>query len=134
MQEKCVKLGVLNKRKKSKYFNIKSKGSDSKIEVKRYNELLLMEKAGEIRDISKQPRFILQGSFKYKDDKIKEKQIAYTADFKYFDIKQSVWIIEELKSEFTAKITDYVLRRKLFKNKYKDDKTMKFIEIVYDKK
>lgn len=116
--------------KRQKYFNIKSKESDSKIEIKRYNELLLMEKNGEIKDISKQPNFVLQESFKYKDDKKKERQIAYTADFKYFNIKQNVWIIEELKSKFTAKMTDYVIRRKLFKNKYKDDESIKFIEVV----
>ena len=117
--------------KQNKYFNKKSKGSDSKIEIKRMNELLLLERAGMIKDISKQPSFTLQEGFKYKNDKRAEVSIKYTADFKYFNIKKNKWIIEELKSSYTKKLADYSIRRRLFKYSIKDREDIEFVEIIY---
>lgn len=116
---------------KNKYFNKKSKGADSRIETKRYNELLYLEMAGEIKDIEKQPSFILQEGFKYKNDKRKEVSIKYTADFKYLDIIKNKIIIEELKSSYTKKLADYSIRRRLFKYSIKDREDIEFIEIIY---
>lgn len=118
---------------KNKYFNKKTKGSDSKIEIKRMNELLLLEKTGIIKDISRQPCFILQEGFKYKNDKRAEISIKYTADFKYFDILKNKWIIEELKSSYTKKLADYSIRRRLFKYSIRDREDIEFIEIIYDR-
>ena len=115
----------------SKYFNKKSKGSDSKIEIKRMNELLLLERRGFIQNISKQPSFILQEGFKYKNDKRAEISIKYTADFRYFDVLKNKWIIEELKSSYTKKLADYSIRRRLFKFSIKDKEDIEFIEIIY---
>jgi len=117
--------------KQSKYFNNKIKGFDSKIEIQRKNELLLLEKAGVIKDIIKQPSFLLQESFKYKNDKRAEISIKYTADFKYFHNKKQKWIIEELKSVYTKKLADYSIRRRLFKYSIKDKEDIEFIEIIY---
>ncbi len=119
--------------KQNKYFNTKSKGSDSKIEVKRMNELLLLERAEIIKNITKQPSFTLQEGFKYKDDKRAEVSIKYTADFKYFLIEKRKWIIEELKSSYTKKLADYSIRRRLFKYSIKDRDDIEFVEIIYDK-
>lgn len=119
--------------KQNKYFNKKIKGSDSKIEIKRMNELLLFEKAGVIKDISRQPCFILQEGFKYRNDKRVEISIKYTADFKYFSNEKQRWIIEELKSSYTKKLADYSIRRRLFKYSIRDREDIEFIEIVYDK-
>jgi hypothetical protein len=118
---------------KNKYFNTKTKGSDSKIEIKRMNELLLLEKAGVIKDITKQPSFILQEGFKYKNDKRAEISIKYTADFRYWDNEKQRWVIEELKSSYTKKLADYSIRRRLFKYSIKDKQDIEFIEIIYDK-
>lgn len=41
-----------------------------------------------------------------------EKEAVYTADFTYYD-KQGNYIVEDVKSDFTRKEKDYVLRRKL---------------------
>lgn len=116
---------------RNKYFNKKAKGSDSKIEIKRYNELLLLEKASLITMLSKQPSFILQEGFKYKNDKRAEISIKYTADFKYYDLTKGRWIIEELKSSYTAKLADYRIRARLFKYQIKDREDIEFIEIIY---
>jgi hypothetical protein len=113
---------------KNKYFNKKTKGSDSKIEVKRYNELLLLEKAGLIRNIQKQPQFILQEGFRYKGEACRN--IKYTADFQYFCNEKQKTIIEELKSSYTAKLADYRIRVRLFKYQIKDREDIEFIEII----
>ena len=54
---------------------------DSIAESRRYKELALLERAGEIKDLQLQPRFLLQESFK-KNGKTYRK-IEYIADFMY---------------------------------------------------
>lgn len=116
-------------KKKQKFNNQKTAQGDSKIEVKRLNELLLLEKKGIIKNLEKQPKFILMKSFKYGGKT--ERGMRYTSDFRYFDIKKNKIIIEEVKSSFTAKETDYVMRRKLFKMSIlKDFDKIEFIEII----
>jgi hypothetical protein len=119
---------------KNKYLNKKSKGFDSQIEVKRMNELLLLEKSGAIKDITQRPLFKLQEGFKYKNDKRKEVSIKYTADFKYFSIEKQKWIIEETKGAYLKKKqADYSIRRRLLKYSIKDRDDIEFVEIIYDK-
>ena len=54
---------------------------DSKKEGKRYKELKLLERAGEISNLELQPKFLLQDTFK-KNGKT-YKKIQYIADFMY---------------------------------------------------
>ncbi len=114
-----------------KYRNKKSNGFDSQIEKKRMTELLLLERAGLIENLSQKPRFVLQTGFKYKNDKRAEVSIKYTADFKYYSIEKQKWIIEETKSEATRKEADYSVRRRLFKYSIKDKEDIEFIQIIY---
>ena len=118
----------MQKIKKNKYGNTRAKGSDSKIEIKYYAELLLRERAGEIKDIIKQPKFELQKGFKYLNETVRA--ISYTADFQYFDIKRNITIIEELKSSYTAKLADYRIRARLFQYQIKDRSDLLFIETI----
>lgn len=60
---------------------------DSIAESRRYKELALLEKAGEIKDLQLQPRFLLQESFK-KNGKTYRK-IEYIADFMYSQSRQN---------------------------------------------
>jgi hypothetical protein len=113
---------------KSKYKNIRAKGSDSKIEVKHYTQLLLRQMSGEIKDIVKQPKFILQEGFKYNG--VTVRSIKYTADFQYFDTNRGITIIEELKSSYTAKLADYRIRARLFQYQLKDRSDLLFIETI----
>ncbi len=115
----------------NKYFNTKTKGADSKIEIKRLGELQYLERQGFIKDIQKQPSFVLQEGFKYKTDKRAEISIKYTADFQYFDVEKNKIIIEELKSSYTRKLADYSIRKRLFKYSIKDRNDIEFVEIIY---
>lgn len=119
----------MQKIKKNKLKNRKSKGYDSQIEVVRHKQLLLLEMAGEIKDIVAHPKFILQEGFRYKDER-KSVSIKYTPDFQYFDIKRNITVIEELKGGYTKKLADYRVRVRLFKYQIKDRDDLLFVEIV----
>jgi hypothetical protein len=81
---------------------------DSKREAKRYGELRLLERAGEIRALQIQPAFLVW----IKDELF----CTYTADFQYIDLRRSPdghrMVIEDCKSSGTAKDTAYRLRKK----------------------
>ncbi len=103
--------------KYNKYSNKKTKvgeyAFDSRKEATRYMELRLMAMAKEIRDLTLQPRFILQESFKHNN--VTHRAISYVGDFKY--IKEGQTIVEDSKG---FKTDIYRLKKKLFLFKYPD--------------
>lgn len=95
---------------------------DSRKEAKRYQELKLLERAGEIERLELQPRFLLQDKFTL--DGKTHRKIEYVADFKYWVIKEKRWIVEDVKG---VKTQVYKLKKKIFLNKY--GQVYKFYEI-----
>ena len=80
------KLGIVGKTKATKYHNQPdSRGNlrfDSKKEAERYDALMLLQKAGEIRGLKLQVRYCLQEAYTtFEGDKVKS--IDYIADFVY---------------------------------------------------
>lgn len=108
--------------KSSKYGNKKivvdGNTFDSKKEAKRYQELSLLEKAGAIRNLQRQVKYILIPTQREPDvigkrggikkGNVIEKECAYYADFVYEENGQTV--VEDTKGMRT---TDYVIKRKL---------------------
>ena len=84
---------------------------DSIAESRRYKELALLEKAGQIKELELQPRFLLQESFK-KNGKTYRK-IEYIADFMY--LQDGKIIIEDVKGKETEA---FKLKHKLFEHRY----------------
>lgn len=84
---------------------------DSIAEGKRYKELALLEKAGEITNLELQPRFTLQDSFK-KNGKTYRK-IEYIADFMYKEKGKT--IVEDVKGIQTDV---FKIKHKLFEKMY----------------
>ena len=84
---------------------------DSIQESKRYKELKLLLRAGQIQNLELQPRFLLQESFK-KNGKTYRK-IEYVADFKY--IENGKTIVEDVKGLQTDV---FKIKHKLFEKKY----------------
>lgn len=78
----------------------------SKKEAKRYGELKLLERAGEIADLKLQPRydFIING----------RKVCAYVGDFAYLT-KTGMPVTEDAKSPATAKLPHTRIKLKLFR-------------------
>ena len=101
----------------SKYHNKKVQVDmyvfDSIAESRRYKELVLLERAGQIRDLELQPKFLLQEGFK-KNGKT-YRPIYYVADFMYWGGNKM--IVEDVKGIETDV---FKLKHKLFEHKYPD--------------
>lgn len=114
---------------KSKYGNRKCRYNDiefdSKHEMQRYKELLLLQRAGEISDLELQKHFELipaqyerptekyksgpkKGQFK--QGKLIERAVEYIADFYYYDHQKGHPVVEDTKG---MKTKEYIIKRKL---------------------
>lgn len=96
-----------------KYHNIKTMTSDgiehdSQAEAKRWIQLKLLERAGEIKDLQRQVKYVLIPSQK-EGKKTVERECSYIADFVYTD-KQGNTVVEDTKG---FKTKDYIIKRKL---------------------
>jgi hypothetical protein len=80
---------------------------DSKKEMNRHCELLLLEKAGAITDLQRQVKFELIPSQRI-NGKVVERPCGYVADFVYMQNDEKV--VEDTKG-FRTK--DYIIKRKL---------------------
>ena len=81
---------------------------DSKAEARRYSQLKILERAGEISGLTLQPQFPVT---------LNGKDICrYIADFAYFT--DHARVVEDVKSDFTAKNPIYRLKKKLVEAAY----------------
>ncbi len=100
---------------------------DSVKEYKRFCELLLLEKAGEVTDLKRQLKFVLiPAQYEYikqyskngkqlKDKRVLlERETAYFADFVYRN-KDGRVVVEDTKG---VKTKDYIIKRKLMLHVY----------------
>lgn len=87
---------------------------DSKKESARYQELKLMQMAGQIADLELQPEFPLHVMELWRSGiEIQVTTVGvFTPDFRYLDTRSGEIVIEDVKSDFT-KNTAYKLRKKL---------------------
>lgn len=111
----------------SKYNNRKVRRDgltfDSKKEHKRYNELLLLEQAGEIANLRRQVKFVLIPTQRepsqigtrggVKKGKLLERECSYIADFVYS--QNGKMVVEDTKGIRTK---DYIIKRKLMLRVY----------------
>lgn len=88
---------------------------DSKKEARRYKELLLLEKAGEIKDLRTQVKFkLIPAQRDEATGKVIERECSYKADFMYHD-EAGETIVEDVKG-FRTK--EYIIKRKLLLWRY----------------
>lgn len=112
--------------KKNKYKAQKTKrGSltfDSKKEAERYDALLLLLKAGEIRNLKLQVSYCLQEPYKTVEGE-RVKGISYVADFVYerrtapdnYGMRYWIPVVEDCKGYRTK---EYLMKAKLFRSRY----------------
>lgn len=87
---------------------------DSKKEANRYKELLLLEKAGEIKDLRTQVKYVLIPPQRSKETgKVVERECSYKADFVYTEGGETV--VEDVKGYRTK---EYIIKRKLMLHVY----------------
>lgn len=104
------------KPKRSKYGNRKVELDghvfDSRAEARYYQQLKLLEKAGEVLFFRLQPRYLLQDSFK-KDGKT-HRRIDYIADFEVHHKDGSIEVVD-----VKGALTDvFRIKEKMFNKKY----------------
>lgn len=96
------------KKKKSKYGNKKTEVDgitfDSIREAKRYKDLLILQKLGEIAFLKVQVPYELNPGGTH--------SLVYVADFVYMDVKSGEWVVEDSKGARTAV---YRKKRRLMK-------------------
>ena len=118
----------------SKYHSIKTKTFDgiefdSRKEARRWTELKLLERAGEIKDLQRQVKYILIPAqyetierYSKKGERLKdgtkliERECSYVADFVYTDLRTGKKVVEDTKG---VKTKDYIIKRKLMLFVYK---------------
>lgn len=104
--------GAVEGKRPRKYLNVKCQEwgikFDSKAEMRRYGDLLNLERAGIIRDLVAHPPFTLIV------DGIKIGR--YTADSAYFE--GAAWIVEDVKSPRTSRTPAFRRTLKIMKAKY----------------
>jgi hypothetical protein len=88
---------------------------DSKREAARYQELLLMMKAGEVKEIGLQPGFVLLDGYEKNGKKVRP--IVYRADFTVYYTDGRVEV-EDVKG---YKTKEFRLKEKLFNAKYDEE-------------
>lgn len=88
---------------------------DSKKEANRYQELLLLEKAGVIKNLSRQVKFVLIPSQRDENGKVVERECSYKADFTYEEEGGIKTVVEDVKGYRTK---DYIIKRKLLLYQY----------------
>lgn len=124
-----LSVNIANADKKAKYHNQPTlRGElrfDSKKEARRYDELMLMLRAGEIRDLKLQSQFTLQESYITPEGE-RVRAIRYVADFSYErptepdSTGRVYWlrVVEDVKGGNATKTEKYKIKRKLFAEKY----------------
>ena len=115
---------------KSKYYNIKTRALDGTVfdslkEARRWDELILLQRAGKISDLQRQVKYELipaqyqtyerysKKGVRLKDGtRLVERKIEYVADFVYTDTETGENIVEDTKS-IATRTKDYIIKRKL---------------------
>ena len=102
---------------------------DSKAEARRYNELRLLERAGAIKDLRTQVKFVLIPAQREPDTvgvrggkikgKLIEREVSYYADFAYVDMETGKTVVEDVKGyKDSTAYALYSIKRKLLLKEY----------------
>lgn len=95
-----------------KYGNVATDGEASKRQAKRLSELRLMNEAGVIRGLCRQPEYVLIPKQVRECGELIERKMTYIADFLYQEWSADGWrlVVEDAKGFATA---GYIQKRKL---------------------
>ena len=100
----------------------------SKAEARHYIALRDMERDGQIEGLECQPKFVLLREF-INNQGLKVRKVTYAADFMYYDRRDGLWHIVDVKSEPTAKSQLFMFKWKMMQNMFQDDMEV-VLEIV----
>jgi hypothetical protein len=95
------------------------------VEGRRYLQLKALQTAGLIKDLKPHPPFTLYPGGTDNEGK-KINAVDYVADFSYFDLSIGKTVIEDVKGHATAA---FKIKWKLMRDKFKNDPTVKLVEL-----
>ena len=105
---------------KSKYSNVRTtingETFDSASEAERFRQLVLLQKAGRIRELTRQVSFVLAPAVVING--ARKRALTYRADFGYVDVSTGARIVEDRKGALTDV---YKLKRHLMKSVHNID-------------
>ena len=87
---------------------------DSLAEGRRYQQLKLAVKSGDISNLIIQPEFVLQDGFTDNQGK-RQQAIKYRGDFEYLDKNTNELVIEDVKGKKTQV---FLIKKKMFLKRY----------------
>lgn len=87
---------------------------DSKAEGRRYAELRLLEKAGEITNLVCQPKYKFSVDGRPVRIRPSNRQATFTLDFSYFCKRRNAMVFEDVKGGKATMTEAYKLRRAFF--------------------
>ena len=88
---------------------------DSAKEARRWQELKLLERAGEIYDLQRQVPFIVIPAQRDEKGKLIEREVKYIADFTYKEKGSLIRTVEDAKGIRTK---EYIIKRKLMLHRF----------------
>lgn len=106
--------------KKNKYGAVKTEVDgmvfDSKKESVEWARLSALQRAGKIRDLERQKRFVLQDGFvNNKGERVRP--IYYVSDFSFYDVERGSLVAMDTKSKAT-RTPVYLLKKKMFEYRF----------------
>jgi hypothetical protein len=117
---KLNKKGYFEKPKASKYKNKKCEYDgivfDSKKEKDRYCALVELQEKRKIKELQYHKKFELIPHINTTEGMVLA--VKYECDFFYYDNALNNYVVEDTKCEFTKKLSDYVIKKKLMIAKY----------------
>ena len=87
---------------------------DSQKEARRYSELKILVRVGEISELELQKSFVLAESVKFNNEPRAKPAIRYVADFAYME--NGVMMVEDVKSKATKSLPVYRMKKHLMKS------------------
>lgn len=100
--------------KRNKYgatkIHVNGETFDSYAEYKRYEELMLLKRVGEIEHLERQKKYELIPVQKDRKGAVIERSCTYVADFVYYDNRRKCRVVEDVKGVMTK---EYIIKRKL---------------------
>lgn len=93
---------------------------DSRKEADRFVELEFMQRAGRIKDLRRQVKYVLIPSQRGDDKKVIERECSYIADFVYTDLKTGETVVEDVKGYRGGGAYEvFKIKRKLMLERYR---------------
>ncbi len=105
---KAMRAAPAPPKKRNKYGAKRVGGKHSEKELKRANQLKLMQRAGLISNLREQVKYVIIPTQRDQNGKLLEKECSYYADFVYD--KDGVTVVEDAKGYRTE---EYKIKRKL---------------------